>query len=38
MFVDKTLIRQYTVSPMFPVPLFPDNFCHLVERSDASGY
>jgi hypothetical protein len=38
MFVDKTPITQYTLSPMFLVVLLPDNFCHLMEQSDASGY
>lgn len=38
MFVDKTPITQYTLFPMFRVVLFPDNLCHLMERSDAAGY
>ena len=38
MFVDKTPITQYTLSPMFLVVLLADNFCHLRERNDASGY
>jgi len=38
MFVDKTPITQYTLSLMFRVFLFPDNFCHLVKPNDASRY